>query len=117
MGTLAVISADAMLASRRLPHATRRLLTRTLSVRSESDAFGPIDVASDVLWGAQTQRSLQNFPIGGPAAVMPGPVVTAFGVVSCWVSQPPALTFYSHLSADSYFAAQKVCGALQCRHG
>ena len=32
--------------------------------RSESDAFGPIDVSSSVLWGAQTQRSLQNFPIG-----------------------------------------------------
>jgi hypothetical protein len=34
------------------------------SYRSESDAFGPIDVSSSVLWGAQTQRSLQNFPIG-----------------------------------------------------
>ena len=37
---------------------------RALSYRSESDAFGPIDVSSSVLWGAQTQRSLQNFPIG-----------------------------------------------------
>ena len=30
-----------------------------MATRSESDAFGPIDVDSDVLWGAQTQRSLQ----------------------------------------------------------
>ena len=35
------------------------------SYRTESDAFGPIEVSSDALWGAQTQRSIQNFPIGG----------------------------------------------------
>jgi fumarate hydratase class II len=32
--------------------------------RIETDTFGPIDVASDKYWGAQTQRSLQNFKIG-----------------------------------------------------
>jgi fumarate hydratase, class II len=30
--------------------------------RSESDSFGPIDVPADAYWGAQTQRSLTNFP-------------------------------------------------------
>ncbi len=33
--------------------------------RTEHDSFGPIDVAADRLWGAQTQRSLQNFNISG----------------------------------------------------
>ncbi|HEX7603000.1 MAG TPA: class II fumarate hydratase [Polyangiaceae bacterium] len=33
--------------------------------RTETDSFGPIEVASDRYWGAQTQRSLQNFKIGG----------------------------------------------------
>jgi fumarate hydratase class II len=55
--------------------------SRRLSTRTESDAFGPIEVSTDVLWGAQTQRSLQNFPIGGPAARMPDPVIKAFGVL------------------------------------
>ncbi|KRE00311.1 fumarate hydratase [Bosea sp. Root381] len=32
--------------------------------RTETDSFGPIDVAADRYWGAQTQRSLQNFKIG-----------------------------------------------------
>jgi fumarate hydratase class II len=36
-----------------------------LSVRIEKDTFGPIEVPADRLWGAQTQRSLQNFKIGG----------------------------------------------------
>lgn len=32
-------------------------------------------------WGAQTQRSLQNFKIGGRAERMPEPVITAFGIL------------------------------------
>ena len=71
------------LVARRLGFAARR----GLSTRTESDAFGPIEVASDVLWGAQTQRSLQNFPIGGPAAVMPQPVIAAFGVLKKCAAQ------------------------------
>ncbi len=35
------------------------------SVRVERDTFGPIDVPAERLWGAQTQRSLQNFDISG----------------------------------------------------
>jgi fumarate hydratase, class II len=31
-------------------------------VRQESDSFGPIDVSADAYWGAQTQRSIENFP-------------------------------------------------------
>ena len=36
-----------------------------MTTRTERDTFGPIDVPSDKLWGAQTQRSLQNFDISG----------------------------------------------------
>ncbi|MDA7414778.1 class II fumarate hydratase [Xenophilus arseniciresistens] len=35
------------------------------STRTERDTFGPIEVPADKLWGAQTQRSLQNFDISG----------------------------------------------------
>ena len=38
-----------------------RIGTRALSTRTESDAFGPIEVPDNALWGAQTQRSIQNF--------------------------------------------------------
>ena len=47
--------------------------------RTETDSFGPIEVPADRYWGAQTQRSLQNFRIG--ADRMPPPVVRAFGIV------------------------------------
>src|SRR3954452_4515348 len=49
------------------------------STRIETDTFGPIEVPSDRLWGAQTQRSLQNFRIGGER--MPIPLVHALALV------------------------------------
>ncbi len=49
------------------------------SPRTESDSFGNIDVDATRYWGAQTQRSLQNFKIGGET--MPTPLITAFGVL------------------------------------
>ena len=32
--------------------------------RTETDSFGPLEVPADKYWGAQTQRSIMNFPIG-----------------------------------------------------
>jgi len=49
--------------------------------RTESDTFGPLQVPADVYWGAQTQRSLMNFKIGGERERMPIPVVRAFGIL------------------------------------
>ena len=47
--------------------------------RSESDSFGPIDVPADRYWGAQTQRSIQNFPIGWEK--QPIAIVRALGII------------------------------------
>jgi fumarate hydratase class II len=47
--------------------------------RVESDAFGPIDIPADRFWGAQTQRSLENFRIGGER--MPVPLIRALGII------------------------------------
>src|ERR1041384_7355955 len=47
--------------------------------RSETGSFGPIDVPADKLWGAQTQRSIQNFKIGGQR--MPVGLIRAFGLL------------------------------------
>ncbi|KAJ9623045.1 fumarase fum1 [Taxawa tesnikishii (nom. ined.)] len=51
------------------------------STRTESDAFGEIQVPSDKYWGAQTERSLENFRINQPHDRMPPPVVKAFGIL------------------------------------
>ena len=47
--------------------------------RIESDAFGPLDIPADKLWGAQTERSLHNFRIGSER--MPVEIVHALGLI------------------------------------
>jgi fumarate hydratase class II len=49
--------------------------------RREHDSLGEIDVPADRLWGAQTQRSLENFPIGRPRFVWGRAVIRALGIV------------------------------------
>ena len=51
----------------------------TSATRTESDTFGPIAVPAHRYWGAQTQRSIQNFKIGTER--MPAPLVHALGLV------------------------------------
>jgi fumarate hydratase, class II len=50
-----------------------------VSTRIETDSFGPIEVAGDRYWGAQTERSRQNFRIGEEA--MPKPLIRALAMV------------------------------------
>ena len=52
---------------------------KSAKTRIESDAFGPLTIPADRLWGAQTQRSLHNFRIG--TEHMPIEIVRALGVI------------------------------------
>ena len=56
-----------------------RTLTSAPATRSETDSFGPIDVPADRYWGAQTERSRQNFRIGHDR--MPMAIIRALGIV------------------------------------
>ncbi|PIB24929.1 fumarate hydratase, class II [Amylibacter kogurei] len=49
------------------------------AIRTETDSFGPLDVPAHKYWGAQTQRSLMNFPIGWEK--QPVAIVRALGVI------------------------------------
>jgi fumarate hydratase class II len=49
------------------------------ATRTESDSFGPLEVPTDKYWGAQTQRSIMNFPIGWEK--QPVAIVRALGVI------------------------------------
>jgi fumarate hydratase class II len=64
--------------------AQRRLFSATSTMantRTESDAFGELQVPNDKYWGAQTERSLENFKINQPQDRMPPPIVRAFGIL------------------------------------
>ncbi|MEM7790942.1 MAG: class II fumarate hydratase [Verrucomicrobiota bacterium] len=60
-----------------------------MTTRVEKDTMGTVEVPADKLWGAQTQRSIQNFPIG-PAGSMPIEIIHAFG----YLKKAAALTNY-----------------------
>jgi fumarate hydratase class II len=72
----AVIAMDMIMAS---SSKTSRSAKATGPTRTETDSFGPIEVAADRYWGAQTERSRQNFRIGQDR--MPMPIVHALGIV------------------------------------
>ena len=65
--------------------------------RTESDTFGPIEVAADRYWGAQAQRSLGNFKIGWET--QPQPVIRGLGIVK-------------QAAAEANMAMGKLDGAL-----
>ncbi len=50
-----------------------------MSTRTETDSIGPIEVSNDKYWGAQTQRSLQNFKIGNEH--FPRDFIRAYGIL------------------------------------
>ena len=52
-----------------------------MEYRVEHDSIGEVKVPADRLWGAQTQRSVQNFRIGAGFEPMPGEIIHAFGIL------------------------------------
>ncbi|HEX7492715.1 MAG TPA: class II fumarate hydratase [Bacteroidales bacterium] len=77
-----------------------------MNYRIEKDTMGEVKVPADKYWGAQTQRSIINFPIG-PAASMPIEIIHAFG----YLKKAAAVTNYKFglLSADKMKIISKVC--------
>lgn len=77
-----------------------------MNYRTEKDTMGEIKVPADKYWGAQTQRSLLNFPIG-PLASMPKEIIHAFG----YLKKAAAITNNKSglLPADKMTIISRVC--------
>ena len=50
-----------------------------MKYRIEQDSMGEVRVPTNRYWGAQTQRSVENFPIGAGIETMPNEIIHAFG--------------------------------------
>jgi fumarate hydratase class II len=83
------------------------------STRSESDSFGPIDVPADAYWGAQTQRSIENFPFGAREQ-MPVEIVHALGFVKQAAARVNARE--GGLDASLAEAIQQAAGEVAAGH-
>src|SRR5210317_345153 len=86
-------------------HTGGSLMTQT---RTESDSFGPLEVPTDRYWGAQTQRSLMNFPIGWEK--QPVAIVRALGVIkrACAEANKASGKLPANLADAMITAAQEV---------
>ncbi|QYH40520.1 class II fumarate hydratase [Algoriphagus sp. NBT04N3] len=78
-----------------------------MSIRIEKDTMGPVEVPADKYWGAQTQRSINNFKIGGEKNRMPIEIIQAFAILKKAAAQTNAeLSVLSQEKAD---VISKVC--------
>ncbi|THH20833.1 hypothetical protein EW146_g597 [Bondarzewia mesenterica] len=78
--SLILTAQQSRISSARLFSTSLRVMSEQ-AFRTEKDTFGELKVPADRYWGAQTQRSLQNFDIGGPTERLPPPLIKAFGVL------------------------------------
>ncbi|MEO1420780.1 MAG: lyase family protein, partial [Pseudomonadota bacterium] len=79
-----------------------------MTTRTETDSFGPLEVPANKYWGAQTQRSIMNFPIGWEK--QPVAVVRALGVIkkACAMANTRMGKLPEHLGTAIQTAAQEV---------
>ena len=66
------------------------LLCREMEFRIEKDTMGEVQVPAHVYWGAQTQRSIQNFPIATDINQMPKEIIRAFAILKKAAAQANA---------------------------
>ena len=76
--------------------------------RVEYDSLGPVEVEADRLWGPQTQRSLENFPIGEEK--MPREIIRAFAVLKMAAAE--ANRRLGVLPEEKAEAVKTVCGEI-----
>lgn len=90
--------------------------TQSGDTRTEQDTFGPIDVPGNRYWGAQTQRSLQNFCIG--ERLMPYAVIRGLAVIKKACAQVHASTGHltPHLAEAIGRAADEIIDGSLANH-
>src|SRR5258706_12829340 len=78
-----------------------------MQYRKEKDTMGTVEVPADVYWGAQTQRSIENFKIAQDINKMPMEIIRAFA----YLKKAAALTNVDAgvLSKDKCDLISKVC--------
>ena len=86
-----------------------------MNYRIEHDSMGEIRVPADKYWGAQTQRSVENFPIGVGLETMPKEIIRAFGLLKKAAamanhSLKPEKMTQAKLSAISYACNEIIAG-------
>ena len=80
-----------------------------MEYRTEHDSMGQVQVPADRYWGAQTQRSCMNFPIGVGIETMPQEIVHAFGVLKKAAAMANHALRPERMTAEKRDAICRVC--------
>lgn len=80
-----------------------------MKYRIEHDSMGEVKVPADKYWGAQTQRSCQNFPIGVGIETMPKEVTHAFGILKKAAAMANHALCPEKLTDEKLYAISKAC--------
>ena len=80
--------------------------------RIEHDSMGEIRVPADRLWGAQTQRSLEHFRIGGKRETMPTEILHAFGILKKAAAQANHDLLPHRMTKEKLSAIETACDEL-----
>ena len=80
-----------------------------MEYRIEHDSMGEVKVPADKLWGAQTERSHENFEIGVGIETMPREIVHAFGILKKAAAQANAELRKDKMTAEKLNAIEKAC--------
>ena len=80
-----------------------------MQYRIEHDSMGEIQVPADRYWGAQTQRSCQNFPIGVGIETMPREITHAFGILKRAAAQANHALRPEKMTAEKLSAIASAC--------
>ena len=80
-----------------------------MEYRIEHDSMGEIQVPADRYWGAQTQRSCQNFPIGVGIETMPREITHAFGILKRAAAQANHALRPEKMTAEKLSAIASAC--------
>ena len=80
-----------------------------MDYRIEHDSMGEVRVPADRLWGAQTQRSIENFRIGVGLETMPSEIVRAFGILKKAAARANAALVPARMTAEKLDAISQSC--------
>lgn len=81
-----------------------------MEYRIEHDSMGEMQVPADKYWGAQTQRSHENFPIGIGIETMPQEIIHAFGILKMAAAKANHALKPEKMTAEKLSAIEKAAG-------
>ena len=87
-----------------------------MEYRIEHDSMGEVRVPADKFWGAQTQRSVENFPIGVGLETMPKEIIRAFGYLKKAAAMANAAIRPEKMTDEKLSAISKACEEIIAGH-